>query len=283
MKTRLFTVILLMISLVAFAQPSRRGDSERRRNNNDDRNTANNQTTERGRNMETRNHVEERNFRNDNNGTRNNQRDERDYRRNERSEELTASTRRIPERGHADGGVIFRRPNRVSHVDYNSYRPYRRPVEVRDYHRHYEPVHVRRARYPYRIPVRGEVIWTNSMYRDYRFYYPEVHVWRYPVGHRIVLVSAYDARDYFDEVATIYGKVVDAYYNSDTDEYFLYIGDYFPNQDFTAIIPGSEARWFSPDPVNYFLNQHLSVTGYVNNYDGKPEIQVRSSRQLSVY
>jgi hypothetical protein len=97
------------------------------------------------------------------------------------------------------------------------------------------------------------------------------------------MVSAYDARDYSGEVATIYGKVADAYYNYDTDEYFLYFGDYFPNHDFSVILPGSEARRFSPDPVNYFLNQHLSVTGYVNNYDGKPEIQVRSARQIGTY
>lgn len=160
---------------------------------------------------------------------------------------------------------------------------WRRPVL--DVHRRYqpEPLEIRRSRYPLFAPLHAQIIWTNAMYRDFRIFYPEISYWRYPIGFRISCISAYDSRNYIGEVVNIYGKVMETYYNPESDEYYLYLGDRFPYQDVSVVIPGYEARRFSSDPEYYFANANISVTGYVVNADGRPEIQVRRASQVSIY
>jgi hypothetical protein len=173
--------------------------------------------------------------------------------------------------------VIVSHPQRETYVTH-----YRRPVVVNNYHRRVEPVEVRRVRYPYRAPARAEIVWSLSMDRDYRIFYPGIQ-WRYSVGYRVASVSAYDARNYIGEVARVYGRVADTYYNADADEYYLYFGDYYPNQDFSIILPGNEARRYNYRPEIFFQNQQVMVTGYVNLFEERPEIQVRNSGQIDIY
>jgi hypothetical protein len=164
----------------------------------------------------------------------------------------------------------------------------RRTVEPRHHavvHNSYRPVpvEVRRVKYPYRAPVRAEVIWTVDLSRRFEVYYPAYRPYRYHVGMRIATVSAYDAFDYVGEIARVYGRVNETYYAWETDEYFLYLGDYYPYHDFAVIIPGREARDFSRRPERFFDRKHVEITGLVTRFEGKPEMVIKRSSQVNVY
>lgn len=156
------------------------------------------------------------------------------------------------------------------HTYANNYRPYPRS---------YREVH-----YVYRRPVHYvNYVWSRRNYHYFSVLYPEVRFTWYPTGYRIELTSAYRAEYYIGDIASIYGKVKDVYYSYETDEYFLYFGDYYPYHDFTAIIPGNIARYYSHRPEWFFTNEHIVVSGLVTAYKGNPEIVVKNKRQLDVY
>lgn len=164
----------------------------------------------------------------------------------------------------------------------------RRTVEPRHHavvHKSYRPVpvEVRRVKYPYRAPVRAEVIWTVDLSRRFEVYYPAYRPYRYHYGMRIATVSAYDAYGYVGDIARVYGRVAETYYAWETDEYFLYLGDYYPYHDFAVIVPGREARDFSRRPERFFDRQHIEVTGLVTRFEGKPEMVIKRSSQIEVY
>jgi hypothetical protein len=164
----------------------------------------------------------------------------------------------------------------------------RRTVEPRHrvvVHNSYKPVpvEVRREKYPYRAPVRTEVIWTVDLSRRFEVYYPDYRPYRYHVGSRLATVSAYDAFDFVGEIARVYGRVSETYYSFETDELTLYIGDYYPYQDFSVIIPGREARDFNPRPEKFFERENIEVTGLISRFEGKPEMVIKRSSQITVY
>jgi hypothetical protein len=266
MKTRILTATLLMSALVSFAQTSRRESSERKNNEKQEEKGKNNGNqriysgNSTGSSDRRENHPVER----------------REDHRVQPSHTVVVTDNRRTEHEHGN-------PHHSSHevIVYNDHRRHdidRRTVVVT----HPRRAEVHRVRY-YRAPVRTEIYWTVSLSRDFRVYYPEVHYWKYPVGHRIASVPAYDARNFIGEVANVYGRVLDMYYEPATDDFFLYFGDYYPYQDFSIVMPGHEARELSRDPIGYFSNQHIAVTGYIQNIDGQPQIIVGSSRQIDMY
>ncbi len=163
-------------------------------------------------------------------------------------------------------------------------RPVRKVVVV-NHPKHYRPVSVeyRRVHSPYRVPVHTHVYWSVSLHNDFRVFYPEVRAWRYDIGYQLPAVPAYDADYYIGDVARVYGRVSDIYYERETDEYYLYFGDYFPYHDFSVVINGREARAFSRRPERFFRRANLAVTGYVTDYEEKPEIVVRRASQIELY
>ncbi len=167
---------------------------------------------------------------------------------------------------------------------YESPRLFRSERVIR-YHYDHAPrsIHYRARHYPYRRPVNVNIIWTPAMHNEYIEIYPMVKTWRYPVGYRIATVSSYDAMYYRGEVADVYGKCEEVFYSRETDEFILYFGAYYPYHDFSIVVPGPVARRFSAFPERYFEQQYISVTGLITVFDGKPEIVVRRTTQLSVY
>jgi hypothetical protein len=107
--------------------------------------------------------------------------------------------------------------------------------------------------------------------------------WRYNRSYRIRTISAYDAYRNIGDLRRVYGKVIDTYYASETDEYFLYIGEYYPYQDFTVVVPGYIARSYSRDPEWYFKKEHIAVTGLITVFEDKPEMVIKRKYQLEVY
>lgn len=269
MKTYIFAASLLTISLVTLGQPSRRNEGDKKENDRNNRNE----------NHQIR---RERNYQNNTARIENNRDSHREfnYRTERRNEPVNLGNTRNDRDRSYNHEVYAYNSHRDNHYAYHS--SYRRPV-YDYYRRHVEPIEIRRARFPYRVPVYRPIIWSVSMYSDYRTFYPEVRYWRYPIGYRVVSISAYDSRDYVGEVANVYGSVAETYYNPDADEYYLYLGERFPYQDFTVIIPGYEARRFRARPEFYFNNVNIAVTGYVSNTEGKPEIQVKRASQISIY
>jgi len=145
------------------------------------------------------------------------------------------------------------------------------------------PVEYRRIHHPYRAPVNIHVIWTPRMYYDYRMIYPENRYWYYPNGYRIRTISAYDAIYYTGEIVNVYGRVYEAWYSWETDEYFLCFGAQYPYQDFSVIIPGHRARQFSRRPEVFFEGRYIWVTGLISLHQGQPEMIVRKKQQIHLY
>jgi hypothetical protein len=68
-----------------------------------------------------------------------------------------------------------------------------------------------------------------------------------------------------------------------SDEYYLYIGAWFPYHDLCIVVPGDIARRYSHRPAYYFNHTYVSVTGFITEFDGKPEILVKRTGQLDRY
>jgi hypothetical protein len=147
----------------------------------------------------------------------------------------------------------------------------------------HQPVEYRRSYYPYAEPRRVEIIWDVNMYNEYRYLYPHYDYWYYPIGYRIQTVSAYDASRYIGEISRIYGKVSDVFYSTETDEYTLYFGEPYPNQDFSVILSGKQARRYNRHPERYFTNRNIAVTGLISLWEDRPEMIIKKRSQVEIY
>lgn len=169
-------------------------------------------------------------------------------------------------------------------VHYPSSRKYidSRPVKY-SYHHAPRSREYRARIYPYRRPHRINIYWTNAMRLEYYRIYPVVKWWSYPIGYRIPTITAYDASFYAGEVINVYGKIYEVFYSRSTDEYFAYIGAYYPYHDFTVVIPGWIARKYSNRPERYFEREHMIVTGLITFFNEGPEIVVKNPGQIKIY
>jgi len=120
------------------------------------------------------------------------------------------------------------------------------------------------------------------MYHNYYNWYPGFQ-WNYSYGQRIQTISVFDAKYNLGEVAMVYGRVYATWYNEETNDYLLFFGGEFPNQQFTVVVPAYVARKYSRRPEMYFLGEHITVTGLITTYDGSPEIVVKNKSQLGLY
>lgn len=141
------------------------------------------------------------------------------------------------------------------------------------YHNHY------RAMY---YPRHREIVWTRKMHNYYIGIYPG-YAWRYPIGYRVQTISAFEARYNVGEVSRVYGRVYATWRNRETDDLLLFFGGEFPNQEFTLIVPGNIARRYSWNAERFFLGQHVTATGLITSFEGKPELVVKRKTQLDVY
>lgn len=146
-----------------------------------------------------------------------------------------------------------------------------------------KPLNYRKIHYPYVKPRLAAIYWNANMYRNYSLWYPDYKLWYYPYGYKIHTVSAYDTYNYIGEIARIYGRVTEVWYSDQSDEYYLYFGDYYPYHDFTVILDRRDAHRFSNNPIRFFTNRNILATGLVSLFDNKPEMLVRRSSQIDMY
>ena len=131
-------------------------------------------------------------------------------------------------------------------------------------------------------PTYSNIYWTRNMYRNYHRWYPEYR-WNYKYGYRINTISVFDAKYNMGEVANVYGRVYATWYNEETNDYLLFFGGEYPNQQFTVVLPARIARKFSRRPERYFLGEHITITGLITTFDGSPEMVVKDKHQIGIY
>ena len=281
MKRSVINALLFAIAITATAQTSRRESSQSREVNNKNNNTtvvkSNNERNSQSRSVYRRDHE-------NSNKTVN---------MNERSAQRNSDVKRVTETKNVNKtqGTTYRQPATVEHRSgqiYHSDRVYVTPrtntrtvyYRNNDHHNHrYHATHV----YVERTPARNNVVWDVHMHREYCNIYPFVKVWRIREGTPIYSISSNEAYRYVGDVKRVYGYVQEVYYDVISDEYHLYIGDYYPFQDFTVIVPGYVARELSRRPERYFEREYIWTTGYITEYDRRPEMLIKRSYQIGVY
>lgn len=162
--------------------------------------------------------------------------------------------------------------NYPTHHYHNRSYDYRKPV------RHWDNHYYR----PYRVPTYRHIVWTNDMYRNYRVWYP-YNTWNISVGTSIYSISDWDAEYYVGRVARVYGKVYETYYDYNTNSYYLYFSAPYPYHKFSVVIPGDTRYLYRTDPLRYFDNEFVEVTGLITEFNGKAEIIVHNPGQIDRY
>ena len=110
-----------------------------------------------------------------------------------------------------------------------------------------------------------------------------VNHFRYYVNRPLRFVSGNAAQYHVGEIAAVFGRVYETYYDEVNREFHLSFGAPYPRQDFTVIVTGREAHKMQRMSPHYFIGQDFVVSGLITRYDGRPEIIVRYRSQIQKY
>lgn len=103
------------------------------------------------------------------------------------------------------------------------------------------------------------------------------------VGH--CDISDIEAIKHLGEELTVCGRVSQVYIPKYTTGNPVYInfGQSYPNQTFSIVIWGEDAeKYFSDAMLKFYQGKNLSVYGKIKDYNGKPQIRVKSRNQIKV-
>ena len=91
-----------------------------------------------------------------------------------------------------------------------------------------------------------------------------------------------DAARHIGETATVCGVVVSAEYEADVQSQptLLDLGKAHPNAIFTAVIYGDNRQKFGTPEIS-LRGKRICVTGWISEYQGKPEIVLTGPNQLA--
>jgi hypothetical protein len=93
---------------------------------------------------------------------------------------------------------------------------------------------------------------------------------------------SYQAKNHFRETATVCGVVVSTTYSASSrrSPTFLDLDHPYPHQPFTIVIWGDDrAKFGAPEAI--YAHKRVCVTGWIEEYRGKPEIVATSPSQIS--
>jgi micrococcal nuclease len=93
------------------------------------------------------------------------------------------------------------------------------------------------------------------------------------------VVSWQDAAQYYGQVVTVEGRVVETY-NSGKVVFLNFHQDY--RTSFKAVIFPDDWDKFPEPPEELFLDKLVRVTGLVKEYEGAPEIIVEEPGQIEI-
>ena len=96
-------------------------------------------------------------------------------------------------------------------------------------------------------------------------------------------ISARQASAFIGETATVCGVVASATYSkrSNGQPTFLNLDKAYPNHIFTAVIFGDYRRNFDYAPES-LEGEDICVSGRIDQYNGKPQIKIRSPSQIEI-
>ena len=95
----------------------------------------------------------------------------------------------------------------------------------------------------------------------------------------IPVISWQEAAKHYGEYATVEGTIV-ATHNSGKICYLNFHPDY--QRYFTAVIFASTFSRFPSSPENYYLEKKVRVSGYIKEYQGKPEVVLNDPSQIEI-
>ena len=93
------------------------------------------------------------------------------------------------------------------------------------------------------------------------------------------VVSWKDADRYYGKIKTVEGKIVDTH-NSGKACFLNFHSNW--KVDFTAVIFSSDFYKFPSNPEDYYYGKKVRVKGLIKEYQGKPEIILKSPSQIEV-
>jgi len=95
------------------------------------------------------------------------------------------------------------------------------------------------------------------------------------------VIGACNAGNYYGKEMIVEGKIA-ATYRSKTNTVFLNFEKPYPNQCFSAVIFSSDQYKFIQNPENYYLNKTVRIKGEIKEYQGKPEIILKTPDQIEI-
>lgn len=93
------------------------------------------------------------------------------------------------------------------------------------------------------------------------------------------VISYQDAARYYGKIKTVEGIIV-ATNNTGKVCFLNFHKDW--KRYFTAVIFASDFDKFPKNPEDYYLNRKVRITGLIKEYNGKPEIIVKSPSQIQI-
>jgi hypothetical protein len=141
---------------------------------------------------------------------------------------------------------------------------------------------VRNLYYNYKRVPAVRMIYHTSWHRFYAARYPAYN-YGHLVNHRLSLISGRQAQYHVGEVAAVFGRVYETYYDDINNEFYLYFGAPYPQNDFTVVVTGREARKMRRHSPRYYIGRDFIVSGLVTQWNGNPEIVINYSSQLKRY
>ena len=97
-------------------------------------------------------------------------------------------------------------------------------------------------------------------------------------------ISSKNASVYINEILTVCGPVVDSRYASASKGQPTFLNfDYpYPNHTFTIVIWGQNRTNFSSPPEKKYMSKNVCIDGYIDSYNGKPQIEATSEIMITI-
>jgi len=92
-------------------------------------------------------------------------------------------------------------------------------------------------------------------------------------------LSGLEAAKHIGETATVTDKVESAF-QAKGGNIFLNIGGRHPDETFTVFVPASAASEFKD--IKVYDGKTISVTGKIEDHNGKPEISIKSPSEITI-
>ena len=98
-------------------------------------------------------------------------------------------------------------------------------------------------------------------------------------------IKVNEAYKYVGETKIVCGKIVSTKYlkRASGGPIFLNFGRDYPNQQMTGLIWfGRYSEYFSYKPEKFLKRKNVCVKGYISEYEGKTQMEIRTEKQIKL-